>query len=139
MHSKRPILIASVLLLLSLPMLSQAKSSGTSLAGTVKEVIHPSSYETHIILESKGSLQEICLGDSRFLDDNGQSLKAGDAVEVRGFMASGSDPQVFIATVLSHGGQQLTLRDARDSKGRGHHDCCGRHRNGDHADHDHCW
>lgn len=114
---------------------SQPEPASTFLVGTVKEVTHPDSYETHILLESKGQMQEVCLGDSRLLDENGLSPRVGDSVEVKGFTSGGTDGSLFIAINVKNGDRTLTLRDASGrtkgtTGGRGWYGCC--HRSYDH-------
>lgn len=118
---------------------SQPEQASSFLVGTVKEVTHPDSYETHILLEGKGQVQEVCLGDFRLLDENGLSPRVGDSVEVKGFTDGGADGPLFIAISMKNGDRTLTLRDASGrTKGptarRGWYGCCHRSHNhdGDH-------
>jgi hypothetical protein len=91
---------------------SQAKSSDVSLQGTVKEVTHPEPQETHVLLQTNGGTQEIYLGDSRFLDENGLSPKAGSTIEVTGFADRTEDGSLFIANTLKQEGRKLKLWNA---------------------------
>ena len=110
--------VATASILFAQNQSSANMKSPVSLQGTVTEVTHPEPYETHVLLQTKGGTQEICLGDSRFLDENGLSPKAGDAIEVMGFTCRTEDGSLVIANTVKQGSRSLKLWDARGSPGR---------------------
>jgi hypothetical protein len=117
------------------PALLSAQTQAPTIQGSVKQVLHPGGIATHVVLENVGKTQEVCLGDSRFLEENGFAPKVGDVIEVVG----GYDGRVFVADSLSTGGRTLNLQGfgtgvGSSSDHSGHH-CCDHHQ-GD--DHHHC-
>lgn len=110
--------VATASILFAQSQSSANMKSPVSLQGTVKEVTHPAPYETHVLLQTKGGTQEICLGDSRFLDENGLSPKTGDAIEVTGFTSRTEDGTLVVANSLQEGSRNLKLRNAGGSPRR---------------------
>jgi hypothetical protein len=131
----RAMFVALLGVFLLFPALLLAQTQAPTIRGTVKQVSHPGGSETHVWLESAGKTQEVCLGDLRFLDENGFAPKYGDVIEVAG----GFDGSVFVADSVSAGGRTLDLQGIGTGRGSssyhsGHH-CCDHHQ-GD--DHHHC-
>ena len=112
--------------------LTSAQAQATTLRGTVSQVSHPDGTGTHVWLENAGKTQEVCLGQSRYLEDNSFVPKVGDVIDVTG----GLDGRVFVADTFGLGGRTLNLQD----RGRvgplpyysGHH--CFDHHPGKHHD-----
>jgi hypothetical protein len=114
---------------LLLPALLLGQTQATTIRGKVSQVSHPGGTGTHVWLENNGKTQEVCLGDSRFLEENGFAPKFGDAIEVTGSY----DGQVFVADSLSAGGRTLNLQGVDTGSGAhpgGHH--CWGYRDGNH-------
>ncbi len=104
--------VATASILFAQNQSSTNMKSPITLQGTVTEVTHPSPYETHVLLQTKQGTQEICLGDSRFLDENGLSPKRGDATEVTGFTSRTEDGTLVVANSLQGGSQNVKLWNA---------------------------
>jgi hypothetical protein len=131
------------LVLLFSPLLCWAQTQlVTTIRGTVKRVSHPNGTGTHVWLDNAGKTQEVCLGDTRFLQENGVVPKLGDVVEVTG----GNDGRVFVANAVRAGGRTLDLQAGSAAVGtyshhHSQHDCDDRHHEGHHdcghGDHHH--
>lgn len=101
------------------PALLSAQTRAPTIRGTARRVSHPGGTGTHVWLENDGKTQEVCLGDSRFLEENGLDPKVGDVIEVAG----GYDGRVFVADSCTGAGPS--------SYHSGHH-CCDHHQGDDH-------
>lgn len=127
--NSRVALVAGFFLLV-FSVLCWSEASPTTIRGTVKEVSHTGDTGTHVWLNSGGKEQEVCLGDSRVLRENGLVPKIGDVVEVTGVKGG----RVFVADMMRVGGRTLDLQPS-NAASYTHHRCgydCGDHNDGHH-------
>lgn len=117
---------------------SQTQNDAVTLTGTVGEVTRLSSGSLHVWLEStSGRGSEVCLGSSRFLEDQGFLPSVGDSIQVTGARAGRAS--LLMASSLQMRGKTLTLGRGRamaNCPGCGGHGCggqnCGHQTCGDH-------
>ncbi len=103
-----------------------------------------SNNDLHVWLQGDRVGSEVCLGSSRFLDDQGFLPGVGDSIEVTGTRVGNGS--LLVANFLQMGGKTLTLRRASTTQGCpdcgghncSHHDCGGYHHGCNHDHHGHC-
>jgi hypothetical protein len=138
MNGKICTLLFALLLILAPFVSSQTQNSPVTLKGVVSETSLLSNKDLHVWLQTERTGSEVCLGSSRFLDDQGFLPGVGDSIEVTGtHVGNGS---LLVATSLKMGGKTLSLH--RVSATQGCPDCgghnCGDHDCGHHGcNHDH--
>jgi hypothetical protein len=105
MNRARWAALSSALLLFS-SLLLAAGTQPTTIRGVVEKVAHPGGTETHVWLKDGGAIQEVCLGNERFLKERGFTLKLGEIIEVTGRYKD----HLFVADSLSAEGRTLNLQ-----------------------------
>ena len=140
----------AIILLLSVALFaqSQTQNDAVTLTGTVGKITRLSSGNLHVWLESaSGRGSEVCLGSSRFLEDQGFLPSVGDSIQVTAARTGGAS--LLVADSLQMRGKTLTLANARvpancagcGGYGCAGHDCggqnCGHHNGGHHNCGDH--
>lgn len=151
MHGKVTTLVFGLFLFLAPIVQTQAQTQNdaVTLSGTVGEATQLSNGDLHVWVESpSGGGSEVCLGSSRFLEDQGFLPGVGDSIQIT--VARVGRTSLLVANSLQIRGKTLTLGGAKavsDCPGCagqaygghncGHHNCgghCSSH--GYHDDHE---
>ncbi len=143
MNAKRSTLLFALLLMLAPFVRAQAQNGTVSLKGTVSETTLLTNNSLHVWLQSDRAGSEVCLGSSRFLEDQGFLPKVGDSIEVSGMRVGNGS--LLVADSLQMGGKTLALRRVSGSPGcpdcGGYgcrrHNCGGYHRGCNHGGYGH--
>lgn len=72
----------------------------------------PGSGMVEVHLQSAGHSQLVRLAPVRFLKQGGLTLREGDTVTLKGFLVTGMEGDLLVATEIRKGEKRLTLRDA---------------------------
>ncbi len=144
MNAKINTLLFVLLLILAPFVRSQTQNGAVTLKGIVSETTLLSNNDLHVWLQNDRVGSEVCLGSSRFLEDQGFLPGVGDSIEVTG-TRTGNGP-LLVATSLQKGGKTLRLPGTSQPLGSpganghncSHHDCGGYHHGCNHDHHGHC-
>ena len=139
MNAKTSTLLFALLLIILAPFVrAQAQNATVTLKGIVSETTLLSNNDLHVWLQNDRVGTEVCLGSSRFLEDQGFLPGVGDSIEVTGTRI-GNGP-LLVATSLQKRGKTLSLprtSQPLDSPGANGHCCCGNDACGRDAHHCH--
>lgn len=136
MRTAASILLGTLVILAPLILSSQSVRGELTVQGTVSKITHPEVDSTHVWLDSAGKSQEVCLGETRLLVQNGFNLEEGNSIEVTGTMSGPADSRLLVADSIKQGGRTLQLRDesaAQSSGSHGAHHCWDHDHNGHHC------
>jgi len=112
------ILLIGFAILIAVPF-TMARSEAV-LRGTVERITHPDPAGTHVWLRTSASSQEVCLGDSRYLENNSFTPKTGDSIQVSGTR----EGALFVADSIVRNDQALHLSGpASSGQATTYHSC----------------
>lgn len=136
MHGKVSMFVVGLFLLTASIIQAQTQNDAVTLSGKVGEATQLSNGDLHVWLESpSGAGSEVCLGSSRFLQDQGFLPDVGDSIEVTAARVGRSS--LLVASSLQIRGKTVNLSGAKgtaDCPGCTGHNCgghnCGHHCSG---------